>query len=86
MEDEGFFSISVTLYGAIAMLTFSKSPVSSFSHCVILKSVSAFPEMPVLVSSFYRGDLDDRKTYEKWSRDFIAEFHKAKRGEYAFAW
>ena len=64
MEDE-FFSISVTLYVAIAMLIFSKSPVSSCSHCIILKSMSAFSEMPVLVSSFYREDLDDRKEHTK---------------------
>lgn len=47
------------------MLIFSNSPVSSFAQCVILKSVSAFPEMPVLVSSFYREDLDDRKEHMK---------------------
>jgi len=60
MEDE-VFSISLTLYVAIAVLIFSKSPVTSCSHCVILKSVSAFSEMPVLVSVFYREVLDGRK-------------------------
>lgn len=64
MEDE-VFSVSVTLCVVIAMLIFSKSPVSSCSHCITLKSVSAFSEMPVLVSSFYREDLDDRKEHMK---------------------
>lgn len=64
MEDE-FFFVSVTLYVAIAVLIFSKSLVSSCSHCIMLKSVSAFSEMPVPVSSFYREDLDGRKEHMK---------------------
>lgn len=65
-EIEGeVFSISVTLYVARAMLIFSKSPVSSCSHCISLKSVFAFSEMLVLVSSFYREGLDDTKEHMK---------------------
>lgn len=64
MEDEVFF-VSVTLYVAIAVLIFCKSLVSSCSHFIMLKSVSAFSEMPVLVFSFYRADLDGRKEHMK---------------------
>lgn len=56
MKDE-VFSISVTLYVAIAVLIFSKSPVGSRSHCIILKSVPVFSEMPVFVSPFIEKRL-----------------------------
>lgn len=64
MEDE-LFSISLTLCVTTALLIFSKSPASSCSHCITLKSVSAFSEMPVLVTSFYREGLDDGKNIKK---------------------
>lgn len=64
MEDE-VFSVLVTFCVAIAVLISSQSPVSCCSHCITFKSGAALSKMPVLASSFYSGNLDERKEHMK---------------------